>query len=436
MDILISFCNTSEIPGFPNLGIFNTETQDIQIIDLPREIPPTGITGLTVSSKYIFIGLQHSTGGIHAALSPPGLLIFSKENFSLLTWYPMQLVSDIHSMILHDHETTLLIASTGTDEIIEVKLDDDKVISEKVYMHLGTGTRMDNRHVNSICEWHNEIYVSAFGEKEEGGDWSTARNGYLMNLTKGIKIIEGLEHPHSLTVINNRLAYCESRKKAFRFVDGDQVDSLPGYTRGLCAAGDKIYVGTSKHRKKSKSTGKKVSSTDQQSLGCTLSIISSPDLHVEKIIDLNNYAFEIYDLLPLHRSTSWPVIHPQNYRLIYEQSWFHRAEKVIDQIQTTIPKNETLLLVDENMLQIKHILFPEHTSFPFLEKNGISWGPPENEKIAFQELERMKQEKGAGYIAFAWPAFWWFNVYPEFTDRLKEDDRCILENEDVMIFKF
>ena len=435
MDILISFCNTSEVPGFPNLGLLNVDSHELHILELPKEIPPTGITGLAISTKYIFLGLQHSEGGINASQSLPGLLVFDKENFKLLSWYRMQLVKDVHSMLLMRDEKTMLIVSTGTDDIIELVLNGSQVVSEKVFLHLGNGEKSDNHHVNSICEWQNEIFVSGFGPKEEGGDWSSARNGFVMNLIKGDKIVEGLEHPHSLTVIDGKLTFCESRKKALRIVGREFQNTFPGYTRGLCADRKKIYIGTSKHRKKSKSTGKKVSTDDQQSLGCTLSIVSKNDLSIEKTIDLNNYAFEIYDLMPVESTESWHIIEPENYRIAYEQSWFHRAENVIETIQNTIPKNETLLLVDENMLQIKNNILPDHPWFPFLERDGVSWGPPENEEIAFKELDRMIKEKGAGYIVFAWPAFWWFYVYPAFSGYLRNEGECLIENEDVVIFK-
>lgn len=434
MDILISFCNTSEVPGFPNLGLLNVASGELNILKLPKEIPATGITGLTISSQYIFLGLQHSDGGINASQSPPGLLVFDRDNFKLLSWYRLQLVKDVHSMLLMRDEKTLLIVSTGTDDIIELVLNGSNVISEKVFLHLGNGERHDNLHVNSICEWQNEIYVSGFGPKEEGGDWSSARNGFVMNLVKGDIIVEGLEHPHSLTVIDGKLTFCESRKKALRIVGREYTNTFPGYTRGLCADRNKMYVGTSKHRKKSKSTGKKVNTGDQQSLGCTLSIVSKNDLSIEKTIDLNNYAFEIYDLLPVERNESWPVIQPENYREAYEQSWYHRAETVIETIQNTIPKNEVLLLVDENMLQIKNNILPEHTWYPFLERDGVSWGPPENEETALNELRRMIDEKGAGYIVFAWPAFWWFYVYPGFTRHLREG-KVMIENEDVVVYE-
>lgn len=435
MEVLISFCNLSEVPGFPNLGILDTDTNEFQVIELPADIPATGITGMVVSSKYILMGLQSSQGGLNAAQSPPGLLIFDKNNFKMLQWYHLNLVEDIHSMALLKDEKTLLIVSTGTDDIVEVILDDTEIKSEKVFLHLGSGERKDNHHINSIIEWQNELFVSGFGPKEAGGDWSTARNGFIMNIYTGEKIMEGLEHPHSLTVINGKLAFCESRKKSVRFVNHLQSDMLPGYTRGLCRIGNNIYAGTSKHRKKSKSTGIKNKTNDPQSLGCTINILGKENLEIESSIDLNDFAFEIYDLMPVEAHHNWPVKQAGNYRENFENSWHHRAEKVLEVVQDMVPRHESLLFVDENMLRIRNRLFPDHSVHSFLERDGVAWGPPDDEQTAYSELKRMQKEHDVRYIVFAWPAFWWFYVYPDFTAHLHKNATCLLENEDVVIFR-
>src|SRR5687768_1349613 len=135
MDILISFCNTSEFPGFPNLGILNVESSEYSILEIPEKIPQTGMVGMTYSSKYIFIGLHHITGGLDAFESPPALLVFDKATFQLLHAYECRFAKDIHSFLLQQDERKLFIVSTGTDDIIELELDEFNVVSEKVFMH-------------------------------------------------------------------------------------------------------------------------------------------------------------------------------------------------------------------------------------------------------------------------------------------------------------
>ena len=434
MDILISFCNTSGVTDFPNLGILNSANQVFSILDLPKEIPLTGMVGMAVSSQFIFIGLQHESAGKETFESPPLLLIFDKKTFNLLHHYRFLLARDLHSLLLLPGENALLVASTGTDEIIRLELDGFHVLSEHVIYQIGNGAREDHHHLNSLVSWQGDIYVSGFGTKEEGGDWSTARNGFILNLENEEKIVEGLEHPHSLSVINGRLAFCESRKKTLRFVGDTTSVNLSGYTRGLCVAGEDIFIATSTQRKKSKSTGKPITSDELQNAGCTLSRIRIGNSRIEETIDLNPFGYEVYDLLPIEKTDSWPVVKAVPYRFLYEQSWLPRVENVLADIQKIVPKNETILLVDQDWLGVSKNILPEHRCLPFLEKNGLPWGSPSNEEVAMIELKRMCEEKDAGFMAIAWPSFWWFDVYPDFIHYLRHNFDCVLENEDVVVF--
>ena len=79
-----------------------------------------------------------------------------------------------------------------------------------------------------------------------------------------------------------------------------------------------------------------------------------------------------------------------------------------------------------NMLGQRRIL-------PFLEKDGLWWGPPADDETALRELERM-QLGGATYIVIGWPAFWWLERYREFRDKLRAHHRCVLENERLVVF--
>jgi len=434
MDILISFCNTSGSPNFPNLGIWNSDNQIFSVIDMPKEIPLTGMVGMAVSSRFIFIGLQHELTGKETFESPPLLLIFDKQTFNLLHHYRFLLARDLHSLLLLPGENAILVASTGTDEIIRLELDGFNILSEHVIYQAGNGVREDHHHLNSLVKWQDDVYVSGFGTKEEGGDWSTARNGFILNLKNKEKIVEGLEHPHSLTVINGRLAFCESRKKTLRFVGDPTTVNLSGYTRGLCVIGEDIFIATSTQRKKSKSTGKPITPDEVQNAGCTLSRIRIGNSMIEETIDLNHIGYEVYDLLPVEKTDEWPIVKAVPYRFLYEQSWLHRVENVLGDIQKTVPKNETVLLVDQDWLGVSKNVLPEHQCLPFLEKDGEPWGAPPNEAVAIIELENMREEKRAGYIAIGWPSIWWFDVYPYFIGYLRHNFDCVLETDDVVVF--
>lgn len=72
-------------------------------------------------------------------------------------------------------------------------------------------------------------------------------------------------------------------------------------------------------------------------------------------------------------------------------------------------------------------------SIPFLEKDGIYWGPPADDAIAIKEFERL-HSAGANFIVFGWPAFWWLDYYAEFHRYLRTKFRCVLDNERLVVF--
>ena len=436
MNILVSFCNTIDTPGYPNIGLLNRVTKDFSIIDLPKEIPQTGMLGLAVLNKYLFVGLQHSEAGDSTYQSPPALLIFDRRDFKLLGTYNFQLVRDVHSFLLDEVGSLLYVVSTGTDEIIKLTLQGTNVIDESVFWRPEPDApRKDIHHLNSIYKWRGEMYVSGFGKKEIEDDWGSAHDGFLMNITTGEKIISRLEQPHSITVINGEMAFCESRTKKMRFVNHEKSVELPGYTRGLCHLDGKAYVGTSASRKKSKSTGRALVISDENVSGCTISSISLNTMQIEHTWDLNDYGIEIYELMVIDGTEQWPLLPPRNYREQYINSWIGRAKQALFEIEENIPAAETLLLVDENLLHINDHILMKHRWLPFPEKDGVYWGAPPDDETAIQELKRMHNE-GAAYIAFAWPAFWWFGHYKDFWNYLQSTHEVIYESGNVVIYRF
>jgi hypothetical protein len=122
------------------------------------------------------------------------------------------------------------------------------------------------------------------------------------------------------------------------------------------------------------------------------------------------------------------------YRLINERDewqWIHRFHLARHELQARIPKGASVIIVDE--AQLGNDFLPGRRSFPFLEKEGQYWGPPLNDEIAIQELERLRTA-GASFIAFVWPAFWWLHHYEEFQRHLQANFRRVLNNARLMVF--
>jgi hypothetical protein len=92
---------------------------------------------------------------------------------------------------------------------------------------------------------------------------------------------------------------------------------------------------------------------------------------------------------------------------------------------------ETIILVDEDQLRkrIKNV----RLIIPFIERQKIYWGPPPDDNTAIEAVERLRQE-GAEFMVIAWPAFWWLEHYEEFTQYLRFNFTCVLENGRLIVF--
>jgi len=101
------------------------------------------------------------------------------------------------------------------------------------------------------------------------------------------------------------------------------------------------------------------------------------------------------------------------------------------EIANLVPAGETFILVDQDEWTVKAP--PERTAIPFLERDGIYWGPPPDDENAIRECERLRQI-GARHIVFGWPAFWWLEHYAAFHRHLRDRFPCVLQNERVAIF--
>ena len=113
------------------------------------------------------------------------------------------------------------------------------------------------------------------------------------------------------------------------------------------------------------------------------------------------------------------------------RSWLHRFVAARAELAEVVPAGETVILVDGQ--QVGRELALGRRALPFLERDGTYWGAPPDGATAVSELSRLR-EAGAGFIAFAWPAFWWLDHYPELAGHLEAHFRCALRNERLVVF--
>jgi hypothetical protein len=422
MDILVSFCNV-KTPGRPALGLLDYTKSKFRILSLPNELPPwISATGLATSKHYVYTVLQVSNK----------LLIFDRIDLTLVNEYVFRSAADIHSIWLSGD--VLYVVSTGTDEVLKLQMQDAEVVSESVFWRPELdGPRKDIHHLNAIYGWRGDLLISGFGKKTDQS-WRSATEGFIFNISQGERMVSGIAQPHSLVRVGNTIAYCESPERAVRFAGEERTQQkLPGYARGLCLVNQKLFVGTSIGRRVSKSTGKiNNPASPGCAMGkCTISRLSVDNLDIEEIVDLSAYGGEIYDLLPVEETSSWPVISDHDF-FSAKNEWRHQICQATEEIAALLPPGGVFILVDGNEWGTGDKV-TGRPRIPFLERGGQYWGPPTDDTTAIQEVERLRKS-GAGYMIFAWPAFWWLDYYSGLNDYLNTNFSCVLKNERLIVY--
>jgi O-methyltransferase len=116
-----------------------------------------------------------------------------------------------------------------------------------------------------------------------------------------------------------------------------------------------------------------------------------------------------------------------------ETTWKWRQQLYLtaEDVRAVVPPEETLLLADEGKLD--GMTIAGRRVLPFPERDGEYWGAPADDADAIEELERQRRS-GAGFLAFAWPAFWWLDYYAEFHRQLSSTSRCVLRTDRLVVF--
>jgi glycosyltransferase involved in cell wall biosynthesis len=115
-----------------------------------------------------------------------------------------------------------------------------------------------------------------------------------------------------------------------------------------------------------------------------------------------------------------------------KNSWWHRHAQAVEEIAGLPHPDRPIIVVDEAAWENGPIA--GRRRIPFLEKNGCYHGSPDDDETAIREFERLRKS-GAGFLVFAWPAFWWLDYYPEFRRHLLSKYQVLLKNERLMVFQ-
>ena len=122
-------------------------------------------------------------------------------------------------------------------------------------------------------------------------------------------------------------------------------------------------------------------------------------------------------------------IHPRNY---LHHAWRNHVLRVAVDLATTTRPGDVIILADEDRFGTLYL--PGRAVRPFLERDGMYFGPPRDDAEAIDELQRMKFE-GATYLAVGWPAFWWLSHYKGFAKYLETHHYSVLRNDHVLMYR-
>ena len=300
----------AKTPGAPAVLSVDMAAPGVDVLQLPEVTPVAQSTGVAVNASYLFLVVQvldrilpYFWGKSYF------LLTLDRRDLSLQASYALENYADVHSIWLAG-DNILYVVSTGTDEVVALDLDGPNVAESRTFWRPDPSLpREDFHHINAVTVWNGDVVVSGFGRRS-GNLWSSANDGFIYNVSRGKSVASGLKHPHSVLSVGDDLLFCESRTSKVSALRAGKSATFGGYTRGLCRLGPNLLVAISRGRKVSKSTGliNNWASPGGSGGRCGLYSLDAASFAVEDFLDLEAYADEVYELLPVPAADRWPVV--------------------------------------------------------------------------------------------------------------------------------
>jgi Domain of unknown function (DUF4915) len=294
--LLVSICNVAASPRASCLLLLDPHTHRGEWLNVGIGEPLVSGAGICVDEHYVH----------HVSITEAGfrtvLTLLDRESLQVEGVYELPEVTDGHSVQRQGDD--IFVASTGTDEVISYRLHGDKAVDPQV-VWTPTGSKSDTHHINSLALSGGELLCSAFGAKE-GNSWSTAQRGYIHNITTDTNTVDGLRQPHSVSIYDGELYFCNSVEGTVN-TDDEVIAYLVGYSRGLAfGPGERMYAGTSLSRRLSRSatrTGEGdifLNPTGEGEVAGQCAVIEMSTVPSHRMeISLEEHGREIYDLVLL-----------------------------------------------------------------------------------------------------------------------------------------
>lgn len=141
-------------------------------------------------------------------------------------------------------------------------------------------TDEDRCHLNGLAMQNGHPrYVTVMAETDEPDGWREHKidGGAVIDVPSGSAVARGLSMPHSPRMRGSQLWVLNSGCGGLGKIDLDRgeyenVETMPGYTRGLCFAGQFAFVGLSKIRETAVFGGIPIAE-DRESLRCGIGVV-------------------------------------------------------------------------------------------------------------------------------------------------------------------
>jgi hypothetical protein len=111
--------------------------------------------------------------------------------------------------------------------------------------------------------------------------------------------------------------------------------------------------------------------------------------------------------------------------------WWQKYQLAARDLSALIPRGEVFILVDGCALVSE--FSNSHRPVPLFERAGIDWGPPPDDQIAIQALEKQR-ESGAKYLVFVWTTRWWLDHYVGLFRFVRAKFNCLIERDHLVVF--
>ncbi|WP_273484784.1 DUF4915 domain-containing protein [Desulforamulus ruminis] len=166
-------------------------------------------------------------------------------NYQTIKSYKTEEILDLHGVAVRDEKAYVVETrrnAVGVYRLPDLVKIEELRISQEDY---------DVNHVNDICIDQENIYVSMFSSS---GEWR--KNSIYSGLVKEYSLLDlsyvntvfcDLKHPHSVIKEGENILYCNSAD--FEVMENkNTIFRGLGYTRGLAANNEFIYIGQSESR--------------------------------------------------------------------------------------------------------------------------------------------------------------------------------------------